>query len=286
MLKSETIDNLMEHVTLRVGRFEINYGDAHFRRTDNGMAIYTPFVGNYIIDSFTTEIGGEVYLRSNGLLGMFAVTAGEIQGNVANPDRRAPSLYGKLGYDGRITPDLRLRLMGSAYTTAKSANNILYGGDRAGSRYYDVLVHSPGASFTNARVNPGFRDEVTSFMLNPFIEYRGLELFGLVEQTTGRAAFETEDCTWSQYAVEGAYRFLPRDQVYVGARYNVVRGELAGSGNDASINRLQIGGGWFPTRNILAKVEYVTQSYDDYPATDILHGAEFSGIVLEGVVAF
>ena len=56
---------LMEIVTVRVGHFEINYGDAHFRRSDNGNAIYNPFVGNYIMDAFTTEIGGEVYLKAN-----------------------------------------------------------------------------------------------------------------------------------------------------------------------------------------------------------------------------
>ena len=43
---------------------EINYGDAHFRRSDNGNAIYNPFVGNYIMDAFTTEIGGEVVPQS------------------------------------------------------------------------------------------------------------------------------------------------------------------------------------------------------------------------------
>ena len=43
---------------------EINYGDAHFRRSDNGNALYNPFVGNYIMDAFTTEIGGEVYLKT------------------------------------------------------------------------------------------------------------------------------------------------------------------------------------------------------------------------------
>ena len=49
---------LMQIVTIRAGHFEINYGDAHFRRSDNGNAIYNPFVGNYILDAFTTEIGG------------------------------------------------------------------------------------------------------------------------------------------------------------------------------------------------------------------------------------
>ena len=55
---------LMQIATLRVGHLEINYGDAHFRRSDNGNALYNPFVGNYIMDAFTTEIGGEVYLKA------------------------------------------------------------------------------------------------------------------------------------------------------------------------------------------------------------------------------
>ena len=55
---------LFNIATVRVGHMEINYGDAHFRRSDNGNAIYNPFVGNYIMDAFTTEIGGEVYLKT------------------------------------------------------------------------------------------------------------------------------------------------------------------------------------------------------------------------------
>src|SRR5689334_21376712 len=61
---------LFEIATVRIGHMEINYGDAHFRRSDNGNAIYNPFVGNYILDAFTTEIGGEVYLKVNGLVAM------------------------------------------------------------------------------------------------------------------------------------------------------------------------------------------------------------------------
>src|SRR5476651_2112567 len=32
------LDQLMQYVTLKVGHFEINYGDQHFRRTDNGQS--------------------------------------------------------------------------------------------------------------------------------------------------------------------------------------------------------------------------------------------------------
>ena len=82
------------------------------------------------------------------------------------------------------------------------------------------------------------------------------------------------------------YRFLPGERLHVAARYNTVSGELAGSRADVSINRFQVGAGWFVTPNILVKAEYVTQSYNDFPSTDIRHEGEFKGFMLEGVIAF
>src|ERR1051325_124921 len=35
-LKSPGVDKVMKYITLKVGHMEINYGDAHFRRSDNG----------------------------------------------------------------------------------------------------------------------------------------------------------------------------------------------------------------------------------------------------------
>ena len=87
----------MEIVTVRVGDFEINYGDAHFRRSDNGNALYNPFIGNYIMDAFTTQIGGEVYLKTGSIIAMGAMTAGELRGTVQTPGQRGPVFIGKLG---------------------------------------------------------------------------------------------------------------------------------------------------------------------------------------------
>src|SRR5687768_845506 len=84
------INALMDFVTLRVGHMEINYGDAHFRRTDNGQALYNPFVGNYILDAFTTEIGGEGYVRLGPLIAIAGITGGEIRGTVLTPEKRGP----------------------------------------------------------------------------------------------------------------------------------------------------------------------------------------------------
>ena len=281
------LNRVMDYVTVKAGHFEINYGDAHFRRTDNGNAMYNPFVGNLILDAFTTQIGGEVYVRSNGLMAMGAITGGEIRGQVRNPGGRSPAFYGKLGVDRQLTPDLRVRLTGSAFGQAKALNQTLYSGDRAGSRYYSVMdstLSTEAAQFSSGMINPGF-GKVRAFMINPFVKYRGLELFGVVEQAKGRAASETEDRTWNQYAGEAVYRFLD-DKLYVGGRYNVVEGTLRGMTQDVAMDRAQLGGGWFITPVVLLKGEYVTQKYTDFPAADIRNGGRFNGFVVEGVVAF
>jgi hypothetical protein len=54
----DVLNSIMKYLTLKVGHFEVDYGDEHYRRTDNGLAMYNPFVGNFIMDAFTTEIGG------------------------------------------------------------------------------------------------------------------------------------------------------------------------------------------------------------------------------------
>ena len=294
------IDRVMEYVTIKTGHYEINYGDAHFRRTDNGNAFHNPFVGNYIMDAFTTEIGGEVLVRHAGLLAMVGVTGGEIQGGVTNPDGRSLAVLGKLGFDRQLTPDLRVRLTGSGYRNGNAASSTLYGGDRAGSRYYQVLENTLATTnnqFTSGLINPGFREEVLALQFNPFVKYRGFELFGVLERATGRAFNEAEDINraWTQVAVDGVFRFLPQEQAFVGARYNVVSGPLVGpavagqvttAGQDISINRVEVGGGWFPTRNILLKAEYVRQRYTDFPTLDIRNGGAFDGFMVEGVVAF
>lgn len=280
------LENLMQYLTLKVGHFEVNYGDAHFRRSDNGNALYNPFVENYIMDAFATEIGGEVYFRKGGLLAMVGVTNGEIQGGVVNPDRKAPSFIGKLGFDQELDEQLRFRLTGSLYTTEKSANNTLYAGDRAGSRYYNVMDNAAGADFRNGRINPGLSSKVTAYQLNPFVKVGGVELFGVYEKAAGRSATETENREWSQYAGDVVYRFLPGEAAYVGGRYNVAEGQLAGVADKVRLDRVQIGAGWFVTPSVLMKAEYVTQKYKDFPVMDIRNGGKFNGFIIEGVVAF
>jgi hypothetical protein len=85
---------------------------------------------------------------------------------------------------------------------------------------------------------------------------------------------------------EGLYRFAG-DKLYLGGRYNTLSGQLISKNfNKESVNRSQVGGGWFVTPNVLAKLEWVNQKYNDFPLTDIRNGGQFKGFMISGVVGF
>jgi len=56
-LNLDFVDNIMKYTTIKMGQMDVNYGDSHFRRSDGGNTIHNPFVENYIVDAFATEIG-------------------------------------------------------------------------------------------------------------------------------------------------------------------------------------------------------------------------------------
>jgi hypothetical protein len=279
---------LMDLVTIKVGHMQINYGDNHFRRSDNGQALHNPFVGNYIMDSFTTEVGAEVNVQSNGLLAVVGITNGKLNQSVVLPAENAPktkpSFVAKLGFDDQLTDDLRFRLTGSVYHTSESGTNYLYTGDRAGARYYNVLTDRP-AEFRIPRYNPGFTNEVTAIMFNTFVKLQGVEFYGVFETSSGKAVAEPERRSVNQYGAELLYRFGADEKFYFGSRYNLVSGKAVG-GNDIDINRFNLGGGWFLTRNVLAKAEYVTQNYNGFDPTSVFYEGKFNGFMLEAVISF
>ena len=280
---------IFEIATVKVGHMEINYGDAHFRRSDNGQAIYNPFVGNYIMDAFTTEVGGEVYLKPGPFIAMASITGGEIRGTVLTPGQRGPAFIGKAGVDRQVNDDLRVRLTGSIYKTDKALSSTLYGGDRAGSRYYWVMENTAATENGNATsgyINPGFKNKVTALQMNPFVKFRGAEIFGVFERAKGKAATEAVEREFNQYAVDAVYRFMAKEAAYAGLRFNRVEGNLAGIANQVGADRWQVSGGWFVIPGVLAKVEYVNQKYVGFPAANIRNGGRFSGLMAEGVVAF
>ena len=321
-LRSDLMDKIWKNLTLKLGHMEINYGDAHFRRSDGGNTFWNAFMENNIMDAFTTEIGGELYWQRSGLLLMAGMTNGEIQGSVTKTSNRGPSVYGKVGYEKRFGGKNKVRITGSLINKISSINGTLFGGDRTGSNYQFVMEPAAATLSGNAfsgRVNPNFKDNMTSFVINPFLKLGALELFGTYEVAKGQNAVENGEIQYQpssgdattfsklgerqfdQVVVELLYRIGARDQFFAGVKYNSLNGTqvfgqstsstTAGGINqgtrvDISVVRTALAAGWFATKNILIKGEYVKQEYLDYPTGDLLEGGKFSGFVLQGSIAF
>ena len=307
-LHSALIDNIMKSLTIKVGQFDVNYGDQVFRRTDGGNTIYNPFIENYIMDEFATEIGGEViYHHKSGLFALGGITNGELNSTILAPtkidsatgqlNKYDAAFHGKIGYDKQLTQDLRFRLSQSFYTVKSANSATLFGGDRTGSHYYDVMSNAAIAKGTtlsdaydynpfSGRLNPGFSEEINTFMSNAFIKYKGLELFGTYENAQGRAVSEKMQRQATQWAFDAIYRFTRNENFWVGFRYNTVTAALQGLSNNVTIQREAGSIGWYITHNIGLKLEYVNQVYMGYPSANILNGGKFYGWCAEASIAF
>ncbi len=340
-LKLDLLDNIMKYTTIKMGQMDVNYGDAHFRRSDGGNAIYNPFMDNYIMDEFATEIGAEADVNYNGIIGSLSVTDGQLNPNLAVIDTtvaankysngiKNPAFIAKLGYDKQFNDKFRARLTGSVYTTAGSGSNTLFGGDRTGSNYTAIMYNAaPGTTTAfGGRYNPGLSDRLTTFMGNLFLKYNltdglAVESFTTLEAASGAKASEATNRTANQFATDLVLRLGKSEQFFVGARFNTVTADVASvyipevvgvtavpftlnpatgaivgkkgitavpastiPGYSIGINRLAISAGWYVTKNIMAKVEYVNQTYTGFPAETINAGAEFHGLSAEAVLSF
>ena len=308
-LHSDLVNELMKNFTIKIGQNDIDYGDQHYRRSDGGNTIYNPFVENYIMDEFATEIGAEVYYHnksglflmggiSNGELDPTVITATKIDSLTGQPNKYDPAFHGKIGFDKQINSDFRFRASGSFYTVSSDNSSTLFGGDRTGSHYFDVMENQAVANATvlsdendysafSGRLNPGFSEELHTYMGNLFLKYQGLEFFGTAEDAHGRAITEKTNRQATQYAADLIYRF-PQDKenFWVGFRYNTVTALLQGYTANITVNREAGSFGWFMTKNILMKAEYVNQNYLNYATNNILNGGNFHGAVLEASIAF
>lgn len=297
-------EDLSKIITIKAGHFEINYGDAHFRRNDGGHAMYNPFAENYIMDAFATEIAGEVYAQKNGLIGMVGVSNGLINGghqaalqpgSTTEIYKRSPSLYAKVAVDKNLNDDTRVRVSGSVYYNDSQGRNTLYAGDRTGSQYFMAMApaitsgaaSTPANNYATGRLNPNFANQFAAFQLNGFVKYKGLEFFGTVETAKGKLHAETEKRKANQYAADLVYRFGKEENLFVGARINTVTGQfLANNSAEQASSRTALAAGWFILPNVMMKGELMKQTYSDFPTGNVLSGGQFNGFVMQAIVGF
>lgn len=286
--------------------------------TEIGTEIYAfPANGLMIMGGLTTGfINGNILTPVNSLKN----AAGEEVNNFGVvPTKRTPSLFGKVAYDSEFG-SVRVRLSASVYNNSNIQRNTLFAGDRTGSHYFGVMEPATinglptsistsntgqgGPNFTSGRFDPGVANRLTAVCFNPFIKAGGLELFAGYTILNGSNYGDTlagdwNTRNWTQLNAELLYRFLADEQMYIGARYVQASGEPFGmrySGDDAGqtageqatvgIDRISVAAGWFPTKNMLLRAEYVVQNYTDFPSRDYRNEGKFSGFMIDAVIGF
>ena len=199
---------------------------------DNGQALFNPFVGNLLMDAFTTEIGGELYWRSNGMPGD-GVGDGR---RGARPGAQAGTalveLHRQAGHGPGTSAPPRVRLTGSFYQAPEVDEQhalhrqprrlaLLLRGRERPTRPSRRRRGPATCGWTSAH-------KVAAWVINPFVKWgRGSRCSATSSRRRGRsnAANDTQLRTWNQYAGDAIYRFLD-NQLYVGGRYCTANGPL------------------------------------------------------------
>lgn len=288
---------LLSKVDIKAGQMLLNFGDAIQHRSNNAIVQKNPLVGNFVVDPNIVSIAMEVSNkpgRINWLAGISNGTTTE-DWNAG----RGFAYHGKLA----VYPIQSLRTSIS-YIRANNSENAtkaaggsaiqMFSGNRSGERYAGILGggQAPGGVFPQAGEN---------FMAAQFdVTYEDknvpLQFYGNFGRTTDKdingPAAGTPEETWNYYAAQATYNITPA--LYAAARYSgATTSMLNGTPSDGKVNRIQIGGGLWLTKNVLVKVEYVDQKYRGFATGQMVNNGvqawrnpEFSGVISEVSFAF
>jgi hypothetical protein len=288
--------SIFKYVTVKAGHFEIDYGDFHYRRSDNAWVQRNPLIGNQLIDPDVEEIGMEIYSKPSPLNWLVGISSGTTTENL-NEGRGIASVHGKLWKDW--TDDFRTSVSGyyvdhsdNPATGTGSTKGSLFSGRRSGGPYGAVFGggNAPGEIFVGA-------DQlVTAFQVDAAYMPRPWEFYGhvgWVEDADPNGSLPgSPETSWIYGAAEAVYYFTPR--LYAAGRYSLATAqEINGADSDGMAHRIQVGGGYWLTRNVLAKAELVYQTFTDFETADGLvsnvdasEDPSYYGVIFEVSFAF
>ncbi len=299
----ENLENLkflapiLAKIDLKAGQFLVDFGDNAQHRSNNAIVQKNPLVGNFVVDPNIVSIGMQANSKPGTRFGWLI----GVNNGTTTEDWNAGR---GLAANGKLIfyPIKPLRTSVSYMVADNSENPTktaggsglqMFSGNRSGERYAGVMGggQAPGNVFPQA----GEKFSAAQFD----VTYDGsspLKLYGHVGRTQDKdingSAAGTPEETWNYYAADVVYKITPA--LYAAARYSGATTDmLNGRETDGKVNRIQIGGGLWLTRNMLAKVEYVTQKYKGFRQGDMVNNGiqawrnpEFNGFVAEVSFAF
>src|ERR1043165_2406388 len=283
---------IFNKVDLKAGAFLVEFGDQSLHRSNNAIVQKNPLVGNYVIDPNFVSVGVQAMSKPGRLGWVAAVTNGTNTEDFSYG--RGTALNGKL-YVYPIEP---LRLSASAYhvnhSVSATSRATLFSGNRSGERYGAVLGggQAPGDVLPNTGKDmTAYQGDVTFDTANFPLKFYGH--YGVVrdDDANGPAPGTPEE-KGAHYAAEGKLQLTK--PLYGAVRYSVADPKLvAGIASNGKVDRLQVGGGLWLTKNLLMKAEWVNQKYSGFAAGVMVNNGiqawknpSFKGFVSEVSFAF
>ena len=292
------LEPILSKVDIKAGHFLVDFGDNSQHRSNNAIVQKNPLVGNFVVDPNIVSIGMQVSSKPGSRFGWLV---GANNGTTTEDWNvgRGFAANGKL-YFYPIKP-LRASVSYIAADQSDNGNKAaggsalqMFSGNRSGERYAGVMGggQAPGNVFPQG----GEKFSAAQLDLTWDDESSPIKLYGHVGRTqdqdiNGSAAGAPEE-TWNYYAGDVVYKITPA--LYAAARYSGATTEmLAGRETDGKVSRIQVGGGLWLTKNMLMKLEYVTQKYSGFRQGDMVNNniqawrdPEFNGFVAEVSFAF
>lgn len=289
---------ILQKVDLKAGHMLVDFGDALQHRSNNAIVQKNPLIGNFVVDPNIVSIGMQASTKPGQRLGWLVGVSNGTTTEDWNAGRGF-ALNGKL-----IAYPFKSLRTSLSYIAANESDNAtkaaggsaiqMFSGNRSGERYAGVLGggQAPGGVFPQAGENFSAAQFDVTFDKDAF----PIKVYGHLGRTkdkdiNGTAAGEPEE-EWNYYAGDVVYKLTPT--IYAAARYSGANTDmLNGRATDGKVTRIQVGGGLWITKNMLMKIEYVTQKYRGFAQGDMVNNGvqawrnpEFSGFVSEVSFSF
>ena len=210
-----TLASIFDYVNVKVGAFDLDYGDDNYRRSNNARVQRNPLIGNPLVDPNVEEIGSEIYSIKGPVYWLFGVGSGTTTEHFDHGSE--PSFHGKLW--GYPLPDLRTSISAYHVDLADSADtSYLYTNGRSGGTFAAIL----GGGDNPGQILPAAGKDVTAVQGDVTWNHWPFEVYsnvGWVQDSdiNGQVA-GTPSESWVYGAFEPVYHITP--SLYLAGRYS------------------------------------------------------------------
>jgi predicted porin len=290
------LEPILNKVDIKAGHMLIDFGDAANFRSNNAIVQRNPLIGNFVVDPNIVSIGMQVSSkpgRYGWLLGGSNGTTTENwnvgRGFSYNAKAYVYPIEGLRTSVSYIATDQS----DNATSTAGGSSMQMFTGNRSGERYAGILGggQAPGNVFPQG----GEKFSAAQFDVT-WDNGSPLSLYGHLGRTQDLDINGTLPGTpsekWNYFAGHVKYNITPA--LYAAARYSgATTSQLAGADSNGKVDRIQVGGGLWLSKNLLVKVEYVNQKYSGFSTGQVVNNniaawrdPSFSGVISEVSFSF